>query len=69
MKIKFFFSRQVDLVLLTTLGFFSSPKVPQLPSNLFINIVGDNMGFFFHYSLRVPQLSSNLTNFVSNNGF
>jgi hypothetical protein len=43
--------------------------VPQLPSKLFISVVDDNGGFFFHYSSRVPQLSSNLTDVVDNNGF
>jgi hypothetical protein len=33
--------------LLDNNGFFSpSPKVPQLPSNLFISIVDNNGGFF-----------------------
>jgi hypothetical protein len=56
-------------MLLTTMGFFfPSPKVAQLLSNLFINVI-DNNGFFFHSSLRMPQLSLNLTNVVNNNEF
>jgi hypothetical protein len=47
----------------------SSPKVPQFPSNLFISVVDDNKGFVFHYSSRVPQLSSNLPNVVDNDAY
>ncbi len=57
----FLVPRQVNSMLLMTL---SSPKVPQFPSNLFISVVDDNGGFVFHYSLRVPQLLSNLINVV-----
>jgi hypothetical protein len=46
---------------------FVIPKVPQLLSNLFISVVGNNGGFF-HYLLTVPWFFSNLTNVVDNNG-
>jgi hypothetical protein len=52
--ILFIFFKQVDPMLLMTIDFFSFSKVPQLPSNLFINVVNENRGvFFFHSSLKV----------------
>jgi hypothetical protein len=38
---------QADPMSLMTLVLFSSPKVLQLPSNLFINVMDHNKGFFF----------------------
>jgi hypothetical protein len=46
------FFGQIDLVLFTTMGFFSFPKVPQLQSNLFIYIVDNKWGIFFHSSFE-----------------
>jgi len=43
-------------------------KVPQLLSNLFIIVVVNNGGLFFHSSSRVPWFSSNLINVVDTIG-
>jgi hypothetical protein len=48
-----FFGGQIDPMLLMTMGFFSFSKVPQFPSNLFINVVNKNEGqFFFSFSFE-----------------
>jgi hypothetical protein len=66
----FCLSTQTNLVSSMTFDFFyPSPKVSQLPSNLFISVVNNNEGNFFIYSLRVAQFLSNLTSVVNNDGF
>jgi hypothetical protein len=66
----FYFGGKLNNVINDT-NFFPPPplKVAQLLSNLFITVIGNNEGFVFYFLLRVPWLSSNLTNFVDNNGF
>jgi hypothetical protein len=49
--------------------FFSSTKMPQLLSNLFINVIDNNGGFFFHSFSKVPQFFSNLPSVVDENDF
>jgi hypothetical protein len=43
--LNFIFLKHIDLMLLTTMGFF----LPQLPSNQFINIMDNNGGFIFSF--------------------
>jgi len=64
----FFFPKQTDLVLLTTLGFFSLSKGAMTSFKPICKHRGQQWGISFHSFLKVPQFSSNLTNVVDNNG-
>jgi hypothetical protein len=58
----FFFFGQIDRVLLMTMGPSPPPpKMLQLSSNLFISVISNNEGIFFHCLSRVSRFFSNLT--------